>query len=139
MTKDVLLSLVGTQLVDGQNDNIELVTVANYYKRNGHHYVVYDEYMDDTEETVKNTIRFDDTFFEMTKRGGMKAQLLFYPNETHLSVYVTPAGPLNIETTTREYNYHVEEDLMEIYIRYTLEINCAYCSENEIYIKVESK
>ena len=139
MTKEVLVSLVGSQVSGGEKDNIELVTVANYYKRNGHHYVLFDEYMEEDERVVKNTLRFDDSFFEMIKRGGMSAQLFFRPNESQFSVYSTPAGPLNIETTTTEYTLQVEERKIEVYIRYQLDINYTYSTENEIYMRVEAK
>ena len=43
MTKEVLLSIAGNQMLDAEHDSIELVTVADYYKRNGHHYVLYEE------------------------------------------------------------------------------------------------
>ena len=62
MTKQVLLSIVGSQTAEGESDSIELVTVANYYKRNGHHYILYEEIPEEN-QVVKNTLKFDADFF----------------------------------------------------------------------------
>lgn len=139
MTKEVLVSLVGNQSADGQQDNIELVTVASYYKRNGHHFILYDEVPADDGKLIKNTLRFNESFFEMTKKGSVSAQMLFNPNESNATYYTTPAGLMNIETTTTEYILVEEKDYIEVYIRYILEINHSYSSENEILLRVSSK
>lgn len=139
MTKEVLVSLVGNQSADGQQDNIELVTVASYYKRNGHHFILYDEVSADDGKLIKNTLRFNESFFEMTKKGSVSAQMLFNPNESNATYYTTSAGLMNIETTTTEYILVEEKDYIEVYIRYILEINHSYSSENEILLRVSSK
>lgn len=137
MTKEVLVSLVGNQSADGQQNNIELVTIANYYKRNGHHFILYDEMPEnDKGQLIKNTLRFNETFFEMTKKGSVSAQMLFNPKESNTTYYSTPAGLMNIETTTTEYVLMEEKDYIEVYIRYILEVNRSYSSENEILIRV---
>ena len=48
MTKDVLVSISGLhtdvmQETEEENEAIEVVNPANYYFRNGKHYIVYDE------------------------------------------------------------------------------------------------
>ena len=45
MTKEVLLTLQGLQFDQREEDadKIETVTVGDYYKKNGRHYVVYEE------------------------------------------------------------------------------------------------
>ncbi len=139
MTKEVLVSLVGNQSADGQQNNIELVTIASYYKRNGHHFILYDEVPEDDGKLIKNTLRFNELFFEMTKKGSVNAQMLFNPNESNATYYTTPAGLMNIETTTTEYILVEEKDYIEVYIRYILEINHSYSSENEILLRVSSK
>lgn len=139
MTKEVLVSLVGNQSADGQEDNIEIVTVANYHKRNGKHYILYDEIPEEDGPIIKNTFCFDDASFEMLKKGGVSAQLIFDPSESNTTYYSTPAGPMNIETSTIEYNLKVEEDYIEVYIKYVLVINYVYSSENEILLRVAPK
>ncbi len=34
MTKDVLITISGSQLLDGENSDIEMITAGNYYLKN---------------------------------------------------------------------------------------------------------
>lgn len=139
MTKEVLLSIAGNQMLDAEHDSIELVTVADYYKRNGHHFVIYDEVPEDEDSVIKNTLKFDDSFFEMTKKGGVNAQLLFNPKQSNTTYYETPAGPMSMNVTTMTYQMAEEEECIEVYIKYVLDINFSYSSENEIWIRIAPK
>lgn len=48
------LSLKGLQFgVNEQTEELETITPADYYLRNGSHYVVYDELLEGCEETIK--------------------------------------------------------------------------------------
>lgn len=136
MTKEVLLSIAGSQFLDTDRDSIEMVTVANYYKRNGHHFVLYDEVPEGEDSVIRNTLRFDETFFEMTKKGGVNAQLLFNPQQSNSTYYETPVGPMNMNITTMNYLMEEKEGYIEVYIKYVLEINYSYSSENEIWIRI---
>lgn len=136
MTKQVLLSITGSQFSESDSDSIELVTVANYYKRNGHHFILYEEVPDGEDSVVKNTLKFDHTFFEMTKKGAVNTQLLFTPGASNSTYYSTPAGPMTVNVTTAQYILSEEENYIEVYIKYALDINYSYSSENEILIRV---
>ncbi len=136
MTKEVLVSMVGSQSVDGDQNNVELVTVAKYYKRNGHHFLLYDEMSPEDEPSIKTTLRFNDSFFEMTKKGSISGQMVFNPEQSHTTYYTTPAGLMHMETTTTEYMLVEKENQIEVHIRYILEINRIYSSENELLFYV---
>lgn len=136
MTKQVLLSIIGSQSVDADSDSIELVTVANYYKRNGHHYILYEEVPDGEDSVVKNTLKFDSSFFEMTKKGAVNTQLLFSPGASNSTYYSTPAGPMAVSVTTAKYTLTEKDNYIEVYIQYALDINYSYSAENEILIRV---
>ena len=45
MTKDVLISISGVHMVDGEGSDVELVTTGSYYEKNGVRYLLYDELM----------------------------------------------------------------------------------------------
>ena len=139
MTKQVLVSITGSQFFDAEDDSIELVTVANYYKRNGHHFVLYEEMPDGADSIIKNTLKFDETFFEMTKKGAVNAQLLFKPRQSNTTYYVTAAGPMSMNVTTTTYQLLAEEDYIEIFIKYVLDINYNFTTENEILIRIAPK
>ena len=43
MTKEVLVTVSGLQSMGGESDQIQVITAGNYYRKNGKHYIVYDE------------------------------------------------------------------------------------------------
>lgn len=139
MTKQVLLSITGSQFFGTENDSIELITVANYYKRNGRHFVLYEEMPEGEDSIIKNTLKFDDTFFEMTKKGAVNAQLLFNPRKSNTTYYATVAGPMSMNVTTTTYSLQEEENYIQVFIKYILDINCNYSTENEILIRIAPK
>lgn len=139
MTKQVLVSISGSQFFDTENDKIELVTVADYYKRNGHHFVLYEEMPEGEDSVIKNTLKFDTGFFEMTKKGAVNAQLLFNPRQSNTTYYVTAAGPISMNVTTTAYRLQEEENYIEVYIKYILDINFSFSTENEILIRITPK
>ena len=61
MTKDVLLSIKGLQFANEQDtEPVEVITSGDYYKRNGKHYILYDEIMEGFPEPTRNIIKLDD-------------------------------------------------------------------------------
>ena len=57
MTKDVLITISGVQMLDDDDEDVEMVTRGDYYQKNGKHYIMYDEQMEGFEGTVKNIIK----------------------------------------------------------------------------------
>lgn len=136
MTKQILLNLTGSQIIEGEQDKIELVTVASYYKRNGKNYVLYEERPEGEDSIIKNTLKFHADSFEMTKKGAVNTQMVFNPERTCTTYYSTPAGPMTIGINTMTYRLLEEENYIEVLIRYELEINNQYASENELHIQI---
>ena len=63
MTKDVLLRIQGLQFLQEENENpepVEMITSGDYYKRNGKHYVLYDEVMEGFDGVTKNIVKMQD-------------------------------------------------------------------------------
>ena len=49
MTKDVLVSVRGAHIADGETNNLEVITAGSYYFKNGKHYIIYDEILEGEE------------------------------------------------------------------------------------------
>lgn len=70
MTKDILLTISGLQFAqDMDAEPIQIVTAGSYYKKNGKHYVVYEEVMEGFEGTTKNLIKMSEDYLDITKKG----------------------------------------------------------------------
>ena len=43
MNKEVLVSISGLQFSNDDKDVLEVITIGDYYKRNGRHYLLFDD------------------------------------------------------------------------------------------------
>lgn len=51
MTKDVIVTISGLQFAqETETEPVEIVTAGSYYKKNGKHYIIYDEVMEGKHE-----------------------------------------------------------------------------------------
>lgn len=140
MTKEVLISISGLQFVEETDQEpVEVITSGDYYKKNGKHYVIYDEVMEGFEETTKNIIKFGDGYLDITKRGVTNVHMMFEKDKKNHTYYYTPYGSLliGIEATRVE----VEETEQDIYIfvDYALEVNYEHVADCKIKMNVKSK
>ena len=104
MTKDVLVSISGKHIdimnepLEGResgDDAIEVVTPANYYCRNGKHYIIYDEVLEGMAGTIKNKIKITgEDSVEIMKSGLSSSHMIFEKNKKNLLPYAvrTDAG-----------------------------------------------
>ena len=54
MTKDVIVTISGLQFAqETETEPVEIVTAGSYYKKNGKHYIIYDESWRDLREARK--------------------------------------------------------------------------------------
>ena len=69
MTKDVLVKISGLQFSDDQdNDPVEIITTGSYYKKNGKHYILYDEVQEGFDGVTKSVIKVNDDFWMSRKK-----------------------------------------------------------------------
>ena len=92
MTKDVLITISGVQMLDDDDEDVEMVTRGDYYQKNGKHYIMYDEQMEGFEGTVKNIIKVSPDSVDIIKKGITSAHMQFEKNKKKLSCYNTPLG-----------------------------------------------
>ena len=78
MTKDVLVTISGLQFSpENENESVELITSGSYYKKNGKHYIIYDEVNEGFSETTRNIIKLNDDFMDITRRGVSNVHMMF--------------------------------------------------------------
>ena len=137
MTKDVILTISGLHDTDGEADApIETMTPAQYYMKNGKHYIVYDEILDGLEGTLKSTIKFTEKQVELIRNGAASARMLFQPGQEHMVIYQTPMGPLSISLYTEDMEISVEEEKISLRIDYSLKTEDVVVSESTVNISI---
>ena len=101
MDKDVWVSVAGLQFTGGpEGEKIEIMTPGNYYRKNNHHYVTYDEMIEGSDEVTKNIVRFDGDMLSISKSGFTNVEMVFEKNKRNMTNYVTPYGSLLVGIDT---------------------------------------
>lgn len=53
----------------GEQEPVEVMTTGSYYKKNGHHFLIYDEATEGFDMMTHNMIKFTENALEVRKRG----------------------------------------------------------------------
>lgn len=136
--KEVVITIGGLHSDDvGETDNIELVSVGEYFFRNGKHYLVYEDMPDaESGEIVQNTVKLSREETVLTKRKAVSAQMVFRPGSRSESFYKTPMGILHIGLQTGEILLEEKAHTLHAEIDYTMDVNGEAVSDSRIIIDV---
>lgn len=138
MTKDVLVSISGTQFAVG-DEAVEVITVGTYHLKNGKHYVHYEVQSEEAGQGTKCRVKFYDGHFEMMKKGEQNGFLSFDRDCKTSNIYDTPAGPLHVDVATSVLEYEEQEEEIRLRLQYALEINYQFVSECEVNFKIQAR
>lgn len=149
MTKDVLVSISGKHIdiIDNPargyetgDDSIEVVTPANYYCKNGKHYIIYDEVLEGMAGTIRNRIKITGTdSVEIMKSGVSSSHMKFEKNKKNQTYYRTPYGQMLVGVNTRNMEVCVDEDRINVRVDYELDVNHEPLADCRIKMDIVSK
>lgn len=134
MTEKVLITMKGLQFGDSSEDMVEVINIGQYSEVNGNIYIKYDEMLDEGNVLTSNLIKIVDDSVEIVKKGPITANMKFIVNEKTLTYYNTPFGSLYLGIFAREVDIDKQEDVINILIDYSLEINYEQISECKVEI-----
>lgn len=135
-----MISIIGEQCVDGQDDRIEVMTTGNYMIKNGHHYIAYKEYDADSPDTYfNNLVKVEGELVTISRKGPVSSQLLLEKGRRHQCLYQTIAGDLMIGVFTKTLKNNLDEKGGTLEVSYTLDFNTDLVSENRFKITIEEK
>ena len=138
MTKEILLSLKGLQIENLQEEEQELETITpgEYFKRNGSHYVIFEEVTEGFLEVTKNMIKFKESSLEVSKKGLLNVHMIFEEKKKNMTSYATPYGNILIGIDTRSVKVKEEENHIRVDVDYTLEANYQHLADCRIEMNV---
>ena len=140
MTKDVLVKISGLQFAEDQdNGSVEIITTGNYYKKNGKHYILYDEVQEGFDGVTKSVIKVNDDFLDVTKKGVTNVHMMFEKNKKNMSYYNTPFGNLLVGINATDVKVNETEGNIDIKVDYKLEVNYEHLAECSISMNIMSK
>jgi len=139
MTKDVLISVCGMQFEeDMDGEDIEVIQRGTYHFKNGAHYLMYDEPVEDTKDVIKNVIKYKNNEMQVTKKGPVNVLMNFKEKEKNLTNYQTPFGGIQIGIDTHKVSFELEENSLLLQAEYSLDVNYQFLSDCKITIKADS-
>lgn len=138
MKKDAVITIKGTQIMGQEREVVEVFTTGTYYKRNDNFYISYME----TEETgfdgAKTTLKIGkDNTVTMLRSKPARSQLTIEEGTRHLCSYDTGYGNIMIGISGNEVKSSLDETGGKVRFKYTMDINSALASINEVDILVE--
>lgn len=140
MTRNVMISIRGLQfLEDETDDNIETVQQGEYFFRNGSHFLLYEEYLEDFPEPVKSVIRIRGNELTLTRKGPLNVQMNFTQGKKTLTRYRTPYGAMTIGLDTDRVECRAENNGLFVEVEYVLEANYQYVADCTIRIEAREK
>jgi len=139
MTENVQVTIKGLQNDSVDENVIESINMGQFIEINNKIYVKYDEILDGESSLTKNIIKIDNGNVEITKRGPISTHMRFCANEKTISLYNTPFGSLYLSIFTRSVLIDRKEDIIYIFIDYSLEVNEEQLSEYKMEICIKTK
>ncbi|MCI8372267.1 MAG: DUF1934 domain-containing protein [Lachnospiraceae bacterium] len=141
MNKEVLLSIRGLHYSTDFDDStpVEIITPAEYYTRNGKHYILYNELNEDHTGNTKTKIKIADDYVEISKNGASSTNMLFEKGKKNLTCYSTPFGSLMLAVNTSHIAFSQEQSQLSLKIDYLLEANYEPVADCKLELHVTEK
>ena len=112
--KDVLVKIKSRQINNETGeDEMEFVTEAKLYRRNGSIYLLYDESEFSGIPGCKTRLRLRGQELQMKRLGegaGIGNEILFKKGQRFTGLYDTPFGPIELEVLTNELANDITEE-----------------------------
>ncbi len=137
MTKEIILTISGIHATDKEADEpIEVLTPGQYYLKNGKHYVLFEEIMEGIDGKIRSTLKFQEDKVELIRNGAASVHMVFQKEQEHQMIYRTPMGPIDISLYTDDIIMDVNEEQMNLEIRYSLKAGGVIISESMLHLNV---
>lgn len=140
MTKDVILSLKGMQYIQGEGtpEPVEVVTPARYYKKNGKHYLVFEERVEGFKQATQNVLQFTDGRLSVHRRGLINSEMLFEEGKQTNSSYATPLGVMDLSIAATGFSLKEDTDEIDYKVAYALMAD-QFSADCQISMKIQAK
>lgn len=136
---DGMITIRGTQVIDGEKEAIELLTAGTYFIKDGSYYICYDESDATGYGGSKTTLQYDPARGQvtLTRRGSTRSELIIEAGRRHQCTYDTGYGNMILGVSGNRIESTLDEHGGEIKFRYSLDVNTILASENGVSVRVK--
>lgn len=138
MKKDVLMILKSVQSVDDERNETELITPAVLTPlKNGGFSIAYNETEATGFEGSKTVLScYGNKHASICRSGAVSSNLVIDKDKKQHCYYGTPYGELMVGIYTHSIVNELNENGGNLYMKYTIDINSSYVSDNEIFVSL---
>lgn len=138
--KHVLIQVVGTQkFPEGEEEQLEFITLGTYHERQGVFYVVYQESEITGMEGVTTSLRIQGEHITLNRMGQAELKQEFQPGVLHRGRYVTPFGTLWLSVLTDGLEYDLTAQGGRISLGYDLFVDDKLVSHNGLKMLIKEE
>ena len=117
-------------------DPIEVVYLGSLMEREKETHIAYDESVLTGMEGVKTVLIINDSHLEIIRTGNIRSKMIFKEKYRDNFVYRMNEGAMSMSLETDELSVGRQENQIDIYIRYRLEIAGDQADRNELRIRI---
>ncbi len=137
MKDNITILLKSIQWIDNEKSETELITKARYEKTDDTIKISYDDTSATGFEGSVTVIEVKGEKNATVMRSGTANSLItLEPDNKHYCHYETPFGDMQIGVYTHKIDNKLDTE-KSLYMKYTIDINSAYVSDNEIILKIK--
>ena len=138
MIKDVLITVVGIQGIDGEEDTVELTTEGRFGIKDGKYFLSYDEGQIVEAGKVKTKIFINSPDSVVLQRtGDISSRMEITAGERKSCFYSTPVGDICIGIYGEKIELDLKENGGNINLVYTIDSDLNLISRNRVKITVK--
>lgn len=139
LNSEIMISLTSIQWQDKEKCETELITRAEFSMDNGCCVIKYNDTEATGFEGSVTTIRVDDNKnASITREGTANSLLSLETGKKHFCQYGTPFGNMQIGVFTHQICNNLCDNGV-LYLKYTIDLNSSYLSDNEVILKIKGK
>ncbi len=138
MIKDVIISIKGTQGIDGESDVVEFTTEGRLGIKDGKYFLSYEEgkLLEGAEVKTKMLINSPQSVV-LQRTGDINSRMEIIKGERRTCFYSTPVGNISIGIYGEELDINLSEFGGSIRLAYTIDSQLKTISRNKVEIKVK--
>lgn len=139
MKKEALIKIKGVQTMGKDEDIIEVITRGTFYRKADNYYICYEESEESGFMGVKATVKVPISADKITllRSKPRESQFIIEKDKRHLCSYLTEFGNFMIGVNGEEVSSSLNDNGGKVSFKYSLDLNSALASINQVIITVE--
>ncbi|MDD6269064.1 MAG: DUF1934 domain-containing protein [Oscillospiraceae bacterium] len=137
MKQHIQLKLRSVLEAEGERSETELLTDGTMEQVDGKFIVSYEDSDATGFEGATTTITAEgSSIVSIVRTGTANSNLVIETGKKHYCLYGTPYGDITVGIFTHKIENSLSENGGSLYLKYTIDVNSAYMSDNEIYLDI---